>query len=152
MGEKESMSREQIRETAKGLYVKSGMTQKEIAALLGVSEKAVSEWRKKYDWDTAKQIQSITRKSLLEDAYKQLDAINQRITTEKKGIPDKAMSDAKAECLREIEKFSDTPTHIYIDVFEDFCAWVSKYYPKELKRFSELSLRFIESKSESGKG
>lgn len=150
MNEKE-MSREQKRETAKGLFVKSDMAQKEIAVLLGVSEKTVSEWRKKYGWDSARQIQSITRKSLLEDAYKQLDAINQKITA-KGGIPDKALSDAKAECLREIEKFSDTPTHIYIDVFEDFCAWLSKYCPKDLHRFSELSLRFVESKQDNGKG
>jgi putative ATPase subunit of terminase (gpP-like) len=151
MSEKE-MNREQKRETAKGLFVKSDMTQKEIAVLLGVSEKTVSEWRKKYDWDSARQIQSITRKSLLEDAYRQLDAINQKVTANG-GIPDKALSDAKAECLREIEKFSDTPTHIYIDVFEDFCAWLSKYSPKELRRFSELSLRFVENKQQdNGKG
>lgn len=145
MSEKE-MSREQIRETAKGLFVKSDMSQKEIAVLLGVSEKSVSEWRKKYDWDTSKQIQSITRKSLLEEAYKQLDAINKKIA-DKGGIPDKALSDAKAQCLREIEQFSDTPTHIYIDVFEDFCAWLSRYAPKQLRGVSELSLRFIESKN-----
>lgn len=148
MSEKE-MSREQKRETAKGLFVKSDMTQKEIAVLLGVSEKAVSEWRKKYDWDTAKQIQSITRKSLLEEAYKQLDAINKKVA-DKGGIPDKALSDAKAECMREIEKFSDTPTHVYVDVFEDFCAWLSRNAPKQLREFGELSMRFIESKQETG--
>lgn len=146
MGEKEGINREQLRDTAKGLFVKSSMSQKEIAAALGVSEKAVCEWRKKYDWDTAKQVQSITRKSLLEDAYKQLDAINQKIA-DKGGIPDKALSDAKAECMREIEKFSDTPTHVYIDVFEDLCAWLSKNEPKLLKQVSELTLRFVESKN-----
>lgn len=144
MSEKE-MSREQKRETAKGLFVKSDMTQKEIAVLLGVSEKAVSEWRKKYDWDTAKQIQSITRKSLLEEAYKQLDAINRKIT-DKGGIPDKALSDAKAQCLREIERFSDTPTYLYVSVFEDFCSWLSKNEPKQLMSVSQLGLRFIESR------
>lgn len=41
MSEKE-MSREQVRETAKGLFVKSDMSQKEIAVLLGVSEKSVT--------------------------------------------------------------------------------------------------------------
>lgn len=144
MSEKE-MSREQVRETAKGLFVKSDMSQKEIAVLLGVSEKSVSEWRKKYDWDTSKQIQSITRKSLLEEAYKQLDAINKKIT-DKGGIPDKALSDAKAQCLREIEHFSDTPTHLYVSVFEDFCTWLSKNEPKQLVPVSQLGLRFIESR------
>lgn len=144
MSEKE-MSREQIRETAKGLFVKSDMSQKEIAVLLGVSEKSVSEWRKKYDWDTAKQIQGITRKSLLEEAYKQLDAINKKIA-DKGGIPDKALSDAKAQCLREIERFSDTPTHLYVSVFEDFCTWLSKNEPKQLVPVSQLGLRFIESR------
>lgn len=144
MNEKE-MSREQIRETAKGLFVKSDMSQKEIAVLLGVSEKSVSEWRKKYDWDTSKQIQSITRKSLLEEAYKQLDAINKKIA-DKGGIPDKALSDAKAQCLREIERFSDTPTYLYVSVFEDFCSWLSKNEPKQLMSVSQLGLRFIESR------
>ena len=144
MSEKE-MSREQVRETAKGLFVKSDMSQKEIAVLLGVSEKSVSEWRKKYDWDTAKQIQGITRKSLLEEAYKQLDAINKKIA-DKGGIPDKALSDAKAQCLREIERFSDTPTHLYVSVFEDFCTWLSKNEPKQLVPVSQLGLRFIESR------
>lgn len=143
----EEMSREQKRETAKGLFVKGGMNGKEIALLLGVTEKTISEWRKKYNWDDDRRTQNITRQALLGEAYKQLDAINKSIT-EKGGIPDKNLSDAKAQCLREIERFSDTPTYLYVSVFEDFCAWLSKYEPKQLVTVSQLGLRFIESKKE----
>lgn len=143
----EEMSREQKREAAKGLFVKGNMTGKEIAVLLGVAEKSVSEWRKKYNWDDDKRTQNITRQSLLADAYKQMDAINKSIT-DKGGIPDKSLSDAKAQCIREIERFSDTPTHLYVSVFEDFCAWLSKNAPKQLIAVSQLGLQFIESKRE----
>lgn len=143
----EEMSREQKRDAAKGLFVKSNMTGKEISVLLGVTEKSVSEWRRKYNWDDDKRTQNITRQSLLADAYKQMDAINKSIA-DKGGIPDKNLSDAKAQCIREIERFSDTPTHLYVSVFEDFCAWLSKHAPKQLITVSQLGLQFIESKKE----
>lgn len=143
----EEMSREQKREAAKGLFVKGNMTGKEISILLGVTEKSVSEWRRKYNWDNDKRTQNITRQSLLAEAYKQMDAINKSIA-DKGGIPDKNLSDAKAQCIREIEKFSDTPTHLYVSVFEDFCAWLGKHAPKQLIPVSQLGLQFIESKRE----
>jgi transcriptional regulator with XRE-family HTH domain len=38
---------------AKKLYLEQRLTQKEIAAILDVSEKTMSEWKKKYKWDFA---------------------------------------------------------------------------------------------------
>lgn len=146
---KEEMTLAQKREVGMGLYTKGNMSQKEIAALLSISDKTIGEWRKKFEWDDAKKIQQVTRKSLLENAYKQLAAINKKVD-DNGGIPSKIENDAKIQCLREIDLFSATPTRLYIDVFEDFMAWLSKNEPKQLQTISALALKFVEHKEREG--
>lgn len=129
---------------AQSLFVK-GMLQKEIADILGVSEQTISKWRQKFNWDKIAEQNNVTRASLLKDSFIQLNAVNKEIA-DNKNIPTKSQSDTKAQLLREIENFSEQPIYKYIDIFEEFIAWLSKTEPKQLKLFSELSWKFIEEK------
>jgi transposase len=130
------------RSQAQSLYIK-GVLQKDIAEIIGISEQTISKWRKSFNWDEILEQTNITRPSLLRDAYIQLAAVNNKIK-ENGNVPKKELSDAKAQLLREIELFSEQPIYKYIEVFEEFTAWLSKNNPKIMINFANLSMQFIE--------
>lgn len=132
------------RTMAQSLFIK-GITQKEIAEITGISEQSISKWRKKYDWDNLFEQHNVTRASLLKQSYEQLAAVNKEILANN-NIPTKAQSDSKAQLLREIEKFSDTPMYKYIEVFEELISWLSKTDPKNIKFIAEITWKFIDDK------
>ena len=132
------------RATAQALYLK-GMSQKEIHDIIGISEQTISKWRNLFNWDDIKELNTITRSSLLKQSYIQLAAVNKEIE-ENKNIPTKVQSDSKAQLLREIEHLSEIPIHKYIEVFEEVLSWLSKTDPKYIKQFSELTWKFIEDR------
>ena len=96
------------RAIAQSLYIK-GVLQKEISEIIGISEQTISKWRKNFNWDEMLQQNTVTRNSLLRDAYIQLDAVNNAIK-QNGNIPRKEQSDSKAQLLREIESFSPPET------------------------------------------
>lgn len=128
---------------AKGLFVKSTMTRKEIATQVSVTEKTLRNWIDTDNWEELKNSQTITRGQLLQDAYNQLRAINQKIEVDFKGVPTKELSDAKGVIRKEIEHFSHQPIYKYVEVFEEFIEYTSKVSPVDLTKFSELSQGFI---------
>jgi len=135
------------RRSARRLYLHTDMTRKEIAETVHVTEKTLRRWIEKYGWDQLKEAESITRRQLLNDAYKQLKRINEHIETNLDGIPNKEMSDAKAVIRKEIEAISDSPLHIYIEVAEELIGYVQSHRPKELQSVAALVNDFIEAKA-----
>ncbi len=119
------------------------MNRKEIATQVGVTEKTLRNWIDGDNWEELKNSQTITRSQLLQDAYNQLRAINQKIEIDFKGIPTKELSDAKGVIRKEIEHFSHQPIYKYVEVFEEFIEYTSKISPSDLNKFSELSQGFI---------
>jgi len=139
----DSLSIADKKNVAYTMYMQGNSTQKHIAATLRVSEKTVSNWVKKGSWEELRDNTSLSRKSLLTDAYKQLRALNEAIG---KGVITKAQSDAKATILREIESLSDNPVHVYVECFDDFVEYLTRLHPKEASMFSPLMLEFLETK------
>lgn len=130
------------RAIAQSLYIK-GVSQKEIAEIIGISEQTISKWRKNFYWDEILEQNTVTRTSLLKDSYIQLAAVNNAIKLNG-NIPKKEQSDSKAQLLREIESFSEQPIFKYIEVFEEFTAWLSRNNPKMMIPFANISMQFIE--------
>jgi transposase len=139
------------RNLAQGLFVKSSLNRKEIAQQIGVTEKTLRSWIEAGEWEKQKSAMQITRPQLLQEAYTQLQAVNQVIIETYKGIPTKELSDVKAVLRKEIESFSWQPIHKYIEVFEDFLAYLSKTEPAKLQSFATLSQNFINQLSKESK-
>jgi transposase len=137
------MNNREKQEQARGLYVKSTYNQKEIASIVKVTPKTLSKWVKDGNWDEQRDSLQITRPQLLQEAYAQLKAINQRIQTDFAGVPNKELSDAKAVIRKEIEALSSQPIHRYIEVFEEYIDWLSKTHPVQLTDFATSSQEFI---------
>lgn len=128
---------------AQSLYVKSDNTRKQIAKTVGITEKTLRKWIDEGEWDKMKDAIQVTRPQLLQEAYSQLKAVNEKIRDDFGNVPTKDLSDAKGVLRREIELLSNQPIHKYIECFEDFIQYLSKNEPKELTKFAQLSQSFI---------
>lgn len=137
------MKNAEKKELARGLYVKSSLNRKQIASTVNVTEKTLRNWIELDDWDLMKDSAQITRPQLLQEAYSQLKAINQKIKDDFGNVPTKELSDAKAVIRKEIEAFTTQPIHRYIEVFEEFIDFLSKNNPAILAEFATASQNFI---------
>lgn len=134
------------RNMAQPLYTKSKLSRKEICQIVKVAEKTLRSWIDKYAWDNLKEAYSVTRQQLLADAYSQLKAVNQTVE-EMGGVPDKKLADVKSSIRKEIELFSDSPIHAYIEVFNEVTEWLMLKHPIKAAEISQLLLTFIEDKT-----
>ena len=66
---------------AKRYYINDGMSQKEIAERLNLSEKTVGTWVKKDNWEKEKTSLLVTKDKQISDLYNQLSAVNEEIKT-----------------------------------------------------------------------
>lgn len=120
------------------------MTRKDIAEQVGVTQKTLRGWINAGDWDSLREAKTITRQQLLNDSYAQLSAVNKQITDEHGGVPTKALSDAKAVLIKEIEALSDLPLHKLLSVFHEVTTWLNDTRPHKLLEITELLNDFIE--------
>lgn len=66
---------------AKRYYVNDGLTQKEIAERLKLTEKTVGNWVKKGNWDKEKKSLLVTKDKQISDMYEQLASVLDEIKT-----------------------------------------------------------------------
>lgn len=69
------------KEKAKSLFLTGQYSQKEIAEIVGVSEKSVSKWKEEGDWESFKVSLLTTRENELRRLYKMLSVLNDDIDT-----------------------------------------------------------------------
>jgi transposase len=74
-----ALKKPQEKEFAKSLYIGGGITQKEIAERISVTEKTLSSWIKKEKWDSLKKSLLTTKQNQLSFLYDQLDFLNSDI-------------------------------------------------------------------------
>lgn len=91
-------TRKQVeKDLAKILFVNEGVTQKEIAERLNLTEKTVSKWVKEGEWDKLKTSMLVTKDNQLTALYRQLENLNSEIATRPivRDIPAKLLSPVK---------------------------------------------------------
>lgn len=138
------MSYRDKKEQARELFVNSNMTQQSIAQMVSVTAKTLRKWIIDNGWKEEKDAESITRRSLLADAYKQLASVNKEINEKHNGVPDKKLSDVKGQLRREIEALSVKPLHRYIEVLHEVIDWGRIKGRAELGDFTEFMNDFIQ--------
>lgn len=140
------MKNQEKKEKARALFLNSSLTCKEIASQVGITEKTLRSWRELEQWSNLKELKTITRSNLLQDAYGQLKNINKKIeeleTEDIKTL--KILFDAKAVLGKEIDRLSESPLHLYIGVFDEFINWTGSNHPIQLKEITALAYQFIE--------
>mgnify|MGYP000400948523 CR=1 FL=1 len=137
------MTNKEKKALAYSLFVKSSYNRKQISNQVGCTEKTLRNWIKDGDWESIKEAQTLTRSKLLQDAYTQLKAINEKINNDFGGVPNKELSDAKGVIRKEIETLSDNPLHVYVEVFTEFVDWVGENHNVKSITVLELADEFV---------
>lgn len=75
-----ALKKAQEKEYAKSLYIGGGLTQKEIAERVSVTEKTLAKWIKEGKWDSLKKSLLTTKQNQLSFLYDQLDFLNTDIS------------------------------------------------------------------------
>lgn len=132
---------------AKKLYTILRLNKTQVCEQVKISRPTLNNWIEKGNWDAIKESQNITKSELLQQAYRQLKALNKTIEEDYNNIPPKHLSDAKGVVRKEIEQFSDNPLHIYIDVFNELTIWVQRNSSAHQIPLFELCNNFIEEKA-----
>ena len=65
--------KDQERELAKILYTQQGMSQKDIAQKVGVTEKTITKWKEAENWDKLKESLLITKDYQIRMLYTQFE-------------------------------------------------------------------------------
>jgi len=79
------LSIKQKQDYAKLLYLKTTMTQKEIAEKISVTEKTLGSWVRKGDWEVLRASYTVTKEQELRRIYMQINALNDKITSRPEG-------------------------------------------------------------------
>lgn len=131
---------------AKSLYLTGQYDQKEIAGLVGVSEKTISKWKNDEDWDSLKESLLTTRENELRRLYKMLrilnDAIDDRSDT---GIPiNSKEADAVLKLSTAIKNLElETSIADKVEVGMDFINFVRKDDLEFSKRIADAFDLFL---------
>jgi transcriptional regulator with XRE-family HTH domain len=76
-----ALLKKQEKEFAKSLFIGGGLTQKEIAERVSVTEKTIASWIKKEKWESLKKSLLTTKQNQLGFLYDQLDFLNTDIAS-----------------------------------------------------------------------
>lgn len=132
------------KELAKFFFCNSQLSQKEIAAKVGISEITMSKWAKSESWDTFKASITITKQEQLSRVYNQIAAINNKIVEVQRGIPTGADADILSKLAAVVERLEkETSITDVVSVSMKFLEWVRKIDTAKAKELSGLFDSFI---------
>lgn len=117
----------QKKEWAKTLFVSERLTQKEIAMRTSVSEKTLSLWVNKENWDALRVSLTITKDAQLKRLYAQLEEINTAIEKRDEGLRYSNTKDADIIVkITTAIKALETETGIaeIVEVFTGYNNWL----------------------------
>lgn len=140
----------QKKEWAELLYSRTQMTQKEISERVEVTEKTLSAWKQKHNWDELRTSFFITKGQQLQRIYQQITALNDSIIDKEEGKRFATSSEADvisklAAAAKNLE--SEISISDIVDVFIDFTDWLRENDFSRAKEVSELMDAYIKNKT-----
>lgn len=136
------ITNEKKREIAEDMYIRLGMTGREIAENLGVTEQTVSRWKKGRDgeknWDARKNEAQLTplkiKELLLEEAHKIA-----------KGEESSIKADQLSKIMAAIDQLDKKiNVRTVMDVFREFDNWMAEQEPKIAILFTRFHKLFLQ--------
>lgn len=142
----EKQTRQQRKDFAKTLYLSEReITQKEIAARVGVTEATVSKWVREEQWERLKTSVVGGREELLGWLHAQLNAIREAVSGRKKNnFVSSREADTITKLTNAIKKL-ETETNIAhkVEVAQQFLVWLRANDPEKAMEFLPLFDAFI---------
>lgn len=139
MAKKNGISTDDKKAIALELYLETDKSQKEIALIVGVTEKTVGTWKTAGDWELLKQAQTITTKNIIANLLAKAHELS---------LADKVDADKLVKLAKTIETLQNkkvTISHI-INVFKDFTTWAYGQNPTLAKEINLLQKKYLDYK------
>jgi transcriptional regulator with XRE-family HTH domain len=130
---------QQLRDYAKLMYTKERITQKEIAARVGVSEVTISKWANADKWDELRLNLSVTREERMMSTITQLTELDNAISKQPEGFryPSSKEADIRRKLVADLAALEvECGIKDIVDVSVKFLEWLRKV---DLKRAQEIS-------------
>lgn len=142
-----SVRKAQEKEFAKALYLAGGITQKEIAERVKVTEKTLTKWVKEGKWDSFKKSLLTSKQNQLSFFYDQLDWINTEISKRDYKVATSKEADGIIKLTSAINKL-ETETSIgdTVEVARNFIEFVRPQNLELAKQITNLFDVFITAK------
>jgi uncharacterized protein YjcR len=140
---------------AQELYVNTDMSIKEIAERVQVREATISAWKISEGWEIIKTAKKITRPELIRNFYQAIYTMQKQISDRPSphNVPTSKEADIISKLTSQIEKLEkNNSISDYINVFEEFIAYLRSNKPGMLQDFARESLSFIEIKAKEMEG
>ena len=139
------------RQIARTLFVQGGMTQKEIASKLEVTEQTISRWSKKDNWDELKKNVMSGKQEILRSLYTELQKL-QSIIEENGGVADSKQADIRRKLITDIRqletRYSVSQT---VQIGMDFCEFLKEIDFDLAGKISRYFQSFIDEQIEKQK-
>jgi DNA-binding XRE family transcriptional regulator len=139
MRDKKKLTNDEKYAIAQDLFLDTDKTQKEIAEIVGVTEKTLGKWKTEGDWDMLKSASTVTSRKIIDNLYKR----SYDLSLDPKSKPDDIIKLALS-----IEKLSNRKVTVsqIINVFKDFIAFAFKDNAELAKEINLLQKKYVDYK------
>jgi hypothetical protein len=139
MEKKKKLTNDEKYTIAQDLFMDTDKTQKEIAAIVHVTEKTLTKWKTEGEWDMLKNASTVTARKIIENLYKR----SYDLSIDPKSKPDDIIKLALS-----IEKLSNKRVTIsqIINVFKDFIAFAFKDNAQLAKEINLMQKKYVDYK------
>lgn len=139
MRDKKKLTNDEKYAIAQDLFLDTDKTQKEIAEIVGVTEKTLGKWKTEGDWDMLKNASTVTSRKIIENLYKR----SYELSLDPKSKPDDIIKLALS-----IEKLSNRKVTVsqIINVFKDYIAFVFKDNAELAKEINLSQKKYVDYK------
>lgn len=130
------------------LYMRTEMTQKEIALQAGVGSDTISDWVRKGNWKELKAANSVTRAQVINNTLMQIKELQDEINGREKKYPTPKESDTMikmSNLIRDLDKSLSLPD--YISVCTEFIRYLSEVKPTLAKDVADSVNEFVQIKA-----
>lgn len=142
-----SVRKAQEKEFAKALYLAGGITQKEIAERVKVTEKTLTKWIKEGKWDGFKKSLLTSKQNQLSFLYDQLEWTNTEISKRDYKVATSKEADAIIKLTSAINKLeTETSVGDTVEVARNFIEFVRPQNLELAKQITNLFDVFITAK------
>lgn len=142
----DKLTNKQKKDWAKSLYVNEKLTQKELAARVGVSENTISKWVKDESWEKLRKNIVLTREEQLQLMLNELEELNAYIASKPIGerFADSKEANIRRNLVKDIKELETKASLAeIIETAKRFTKWLSVVDLKKAREIADLFDAFI---------
>lgn len=115
------MTKDQKKQVALDLYLRTEKTLQEIADVVDINEKTLRTWRDKYNWETLRSAETSVKTEVIRNLYKKISELSKNDVEKTENIKEIYRLSSIIEKLNQNATLS-----IYIQVFQEFNEFLKK--------------------------